>query len=698
MKPSSNRYTALRIILLFSIILVCYSNSLRNGWQLDDSQNILENPAIHIQNLQPETIKNTFYAEPTFNDKLYRPVASFTFALNWYFGQDNPFGYHVVNVLIHILVATFLFKVSVLLFQLPRSPSRPAKETLSIALLGAALWAVNPVQTQAVTYIVQRMASLGAMFFLLALWQYLQARFAATTTLQRLGHLFLCGLFFLLSLGCKENAITLIPTLLLVELIFLKRSEKFEKSLFVLLVLVNIFLFLAACYYIFNKGLLTSFFLPFGNRPFSIAERLLTQASILFFYISLLFFPDPSRLSIDHSFPISTSIWSPWTTLPSIIGIFLLIAISIVTRRKAPLASFAILFFIINHLVESTIIPLEMIFEHRNYLPSMFLFLAMADGLWRLVQYTASRLRLVHATLLLLIPFILIVSGLGTYARNFVWASEESLWADALKKAPNNARPWAKLGIIYGWQKEKSSENLRKSVALSLKATELDFPDVRFKAAFIDNIAKVYSRYGLLDESIRYSKKALEINDQFLLARTTLADTLQIKGDFFESLEQINIILAEPNINKRFHIIKSTILLWLGKPNQAVEENTKYMIRSKANKQLGYYSLGLSLTKAGNIERGYWFLKRAQRDQPKEIRIILGLVENRALAERPTEAQEFASQLLVLRDLPTIQNMLQTLRTDYTSPPIDIDLIVPFIVQAANEQVSKLTSRLTVQP
>ena len=76
----------------------------------------------------------------------------------------------------------------------------------------------------------------------------------------------------------------------------------------------------------------------------------------------------------------------------------------------------------------------------------------------------------------------------------------------------------------------------------------------------------------------------------------------------------------------------------------------------------------------------------------------MGLVENRALAERPTEAQEFASQLLVLRDLPTIQNMLQTLRTDYTSPPIDIDLIVPFIVQAANEQVSKLTSRLTVQP
>ena len=180
-----------------------------------------------------------------------------------------------------------------------------------------------------------------------------------------------------------------------------------------------------------------------------------------------------------------------------------------------------------------------MVFEHRNYLPSMFLFLALAAGFRQILNFTFTRFRLIHVTLVFFIPILLIANGLGTNSRNLVWASEESLWSDALKKAPDNARTWAKLGIIYGWQKEKNSENLRKSVALLLKSSELDFPDVNFKAALIDNIGKIYARYGLHKESIVYFYKSLEINDKFVIARVDLADSLQKLGRLDEALEEL---------------------------------------------------------------------------------------------------------------------------------------------------------------
>lgn len=678
-------------LLLVALISICYSNSLKNSWHLDDPQNITENPAIHLSNLHPENLLKTFFAHPSIDEKLFRPVASLSFSLNWYFGQNDPFGYHVINVIVHILTALFLYKTTILLLQSPRLKRRTTEEIFFIALLGVTLWSINPIQTQAVTYIVQRMASMGAMFFILALYHYSYTRLAAKSTQQRLLHLFLCGVFFLLALGCKENTITLIPTILLTELLLFERNDKFSQSIFSLILITNLILLVVASYFIYRQGYLNSFILPYGNRPFSIAERLLTQPSILLFYLSLLLFPNPSRLSIDHSFPVSTSIWAPWTTLPAIVCIVFLLTLGFFFRKKAPLVSFAILFYFINHLIESTIIPLEMIFEHRNYLPSMFLFPVLAYGLNHILLFTSNRLRLVHATLVTVIPILLIANGLGTYSRNLVWASEESLWADALKKAPDNARSWAKLGIIYGWNKEKSSENLRKSVALLQKASELNFPNVKFKAALLDNIGKTYARYGLYDDSIHYFEKSLEINNKFIMARIDLVDSLQKKGKFDTALNEINTILSTENINQRFHLIKSTILLWLNKPVEAMKSSRNYILESTSNKKLGYYLLGTSLTKAGYYERGRWFLQLAKKDRPTDIRITLSLLENYALSDRQDDAKKLAQVLLSTYDLPEVINMLQILENEYHSIPINIGIIAPFIIESAQEYLLNIS-------
>ena len=124
-------------------------------------------------------------------------------------------------------------------------------------------------------------------------------------------------------------------------------------------------------------------------RPFSPLERLLTQGRVLFLYVSLLLYPIPSRLMFLHDIDTSRSLFDPWTTLAAIIGIVLCLLFAALKAKKYPLLSFAILFFILNHLVEGTLIPLELIYEHRNYIPSMFFFVPIAFGMVRCLDYFA---------------------------------------------------------------------------------------------------------------------------------------------------------------------------------------------------------------------------------------------------------------------------------------------------------------------
>ncbi|SHI15209.1 Tetratricopeptide repeat-containing protein [Desulfofustis glycolicus DSM 9705] len=556
-------------------------------------------------------------------------------------------------------------------------------------MLSTCLWAINPIQTQAVTYIVQRMASMAAMFFIISIYHYVLAR-QTQVNRQTILHLILCVIFFLLALGCKENAVTLIPTLLLLELCFFKRNDRAAKIILAILVGATIFFFLAAFYYAIDRNLLQSFSEPIGSRPFSVKERLLTQPAILLLYLSLLFYPSPARLSIDHSFPLSTSLFQPWTTLPSILIVLILIVFAIIRFRKNPLLSFAILFFFINHIIESTIIPLELIFEHRNYLPSFFLFLPVAAGIRYLLNWSASSMRLVHAAIIVVVPLLLIMLGLATYTRNSAWASEESLWADALTKAPNNARPFAKLGEIYGWQKEKTPENLHTAVILLRKALERESPRTSFEAAIIGNIGKVYMNYGLLDQAVHYFQESVQQNPNFTTSRFDLAQVLTLQGNFTEALEQINLLIEENDQQGRFYNLRAMILLWLNRPDEAAHSAQQAMPRAFVNKQRYFYNIGVALSKAGHLDQGLWFLKRASQTFPQDRRILCSLIENRLLVGDRQGARQYSLQLLSGHGIVSLVSFLEQARTDYAAVPINVDLIKPVIVQTAMDTITDL--------
>jgi len=192
-------------VLLILLLLPIYSNTFHAAWQFDDNPNILENTRLHLSDLSPASLWNTFFA---------------SLALNWYAGQADTFGYHLVNIAIHILTAFMVFLAGRKLLQTPNLINRYNKEdAYFISLLSAILWAVNPIQIQAVTYIVQRMASMAAMFYISGIYFYIKGRLSSRGKTQLLFYA-ACFVSFVCSLMSKENAAMMPISLLLIEIIF----------------------------------------------------------------------------------------------------------------------------------------------------------------------------------------------------------------------------------------------------------------------------------------------------------------------------------------------------------------------------------------------------------------------------------------------------------------------------------------------
>ena len=693
MKPSS----ILPVFSLLTIIFLIYSGSFNTPWVLDDPPNITQNTRLRIDNLMPETLWQTLHAKPFAPGSLYRPVANLSFALNWYIGQDNPFGYHVVNLVIHILASIFLLQTIILLFRTPALEKYSPQDAFFIAMLATVLWSINPIQTQAVTYIVQRMASLAAMFYIWAMYWYLRFRLTDVPA-QRQLHLLLCGLCYLLSAGSKENGAILPLSLLALEFIFFSRpTEPVYQTTRKVFITVGIAIIPLGLWYCFRHHYFQNFFAPIGSRPYSLYERLLTEPGIVIFYLSLIFYPLPQRLSVDHGVTIAHSFFSPWSTLPAIVILFGLLLTAVLLRKKQPILSFAILFFFINHLIESTIIPLELIFEHRNYLPSMFLFMPVAAGLLYLLKIYSTQNRIIYGTILLFIPFLLIGTGWSTYLRNTVWASEKSLWLDAARKAPDNARAYAKLGELAGWNPERSPGQLALAIGYYQKALTGYSPRVSFKAAILGNMGEVFLMYGLYDQAIKNYTQSLALNPHFNNSQYGLAKALVMQGKFDDAFKQVALALQNDHFQSRFLNIGGLILLRQEKPEAALWSFQQAM-KISAVKEKYFFNLGVALSRAGYYNRARWFLELSSKAAPDDIKILFSLLENSIRQENQQKTIDVAKKIIRRFSVDYIESNLKNMENDYRIVPVSTELIAPAIHRQLREHIRQLITKPEVYP
>ena len=638
------------IFLLLVFVTLPYLNSLNCSWHLDDINNIVLNTPIHLEKLSLPAIKDTLFAHPTTpGTALYRPVSCLSFALNWFWGRDNVLGYHVVNIAIHLTTALFLYFTILLLLRSPVLNNRYKPNEHFIAAFATLLWAVNPVQTQAITYIVQRMASLSAMFFIIGVWCYLKARSDQVSGKKKLWFFLGSFLAYVLAIGAKENAAILPLSLFLIELFFLRTTTYNRKHVAIICVGGGIFTLGIALLF---AGPDVLFRLPnsYIDRDFTLGQRLLTEARIVLWYLGLLLYPAPFRLSIDHTVQLSTSLLSPPTTIVALATIAVLVITPFVLRKKYPIIAFAILFYLLNHAVESTVIPLELVFEHRNYLPSFFLFLPIA----LLIQFLLTRYKeqsLMYSIIVAFSTTLLLLSALGTIDRNRAWKTEETLWSDALAKSPGNARPYINLAFYY------------KNIGLLPKAFELCSLSLdKNSPTPWKNTLRAYNNMGDIMARTGNHNKAIFFFDQAIaLAEAHKDDTFRseaifnkvqsqwFSGNTESAMETMSGLIKKFPNDGRFQLLYGEMLISLDKTEDGLAALGRAI--SSLNKKEGEYPvalLDLSLVygKLGNAGKASWFLNAARHfDAPAPL-TNLCLLEHSIRAKEPAKG-EIAFQALL---------------------------------------------------
>jgi len=559
---SQRKRSVLTCVFLGVLLAIIYGNSLHGEWHYDDVDIILHNPSVHLHHLSLQDIRNTFY----YKSAMYRPVTCLTFGLNHYFGGVNVFGYHLVNLGIHCIAAVFLFLFLSRCLRLPTVAKRYESRAYSIALVATVLWAINPVQVLAVSYVVQRMASLAGMFYVMAMYFYLRGR-THHTRRTSITYYFLCCACTVLAFGSKENAVMLPLSLFVFDLFLIQGVTRttLKKN-------GKVFLILAALYGIgiFLSTDMSAILSGYETRPFNLSERLLTEGRVIFYYISLLLYPIGSRLTFLHDIEISRSLFQPWTTLPALVLLASTVVYALVISRKRPLVSFCIIFFFLNHLIEGTFIPLEIIYEHRNYVPSLLFFVPVAICIMFFIDYFASRRSILWLTVVSLV-FILAAQGHTVYVRNTVLRWEFTLWVDNAEKSPNLSLVRNNLGRLYLYYGLFPGALHEFTAALELD----NYQNILSKSVIHCNLGQLFLKTGNNDRALSHFIRSLAICPGFAEPLSGIALINLRRGDPAAALYYIERACQKDPTNAEVHEYAGIILLRLGRFSEAYDKAKK---------------------------------------------------------------------------------------------------------------------------
>jgi len=461
-------YLYLRLLLIVVAGMAAYSNTFHVPFNFDDTANILNNPVV--------TEFNFARFKEAFNSR--RAFGVVTFQLNYFLSGSNVFGYHLANIAVHITASLLVYAMISLLCKTPYWEKHAAADVpLPVPFFTALLFAVHPVQTQAVTYIVQRFASLATLLYVAAIACYLKMRICQQGTersrYKELGWMTGVLLSGFLAIYTKETAYTFPVAILLVEILFFdwNRSKVLKLGLGGLAVVTAVLIRILSGNVSLSDYIAHMDGITRVQTISSRSEYLFTQFRVICTYLRLLFLP--ANQSIDYNYTLSHSFFE-WRVVLSFLLLLTIFLFSLwllhVSRGGNPylrLSTFGILWFFLTLTIESSILPIiDLIFEHRVYLPSIGFFLAMSAMALRFGSNPGngySGQRVVYG--LLAISFVLAAT---TWKRNLVWADEVTLWSDATRKNPESARSWNNLGgaLIKQREGEKALRALIKSIEL----------------------------------------------------------------------------------------------------------------------------------------------------------------------------------------------------------------------------------------
>lgn len=486
--------------------VLAYRNAFGTPFIFDDITQILENTK--IQSLQWPW---------AFIENNRRPLLYASLALNFHSGAFNPFTYHVFNLRVHILAGIMLFFLVRKTLLLPVIKSGLRDNANLLALASAVLWLLHPVHTQAVTYIIQRAESLMGLFFLSAMYcssQYL--------TSKRSFWLVAAGISALLAGLTKEVTLVLPLMVLFYDRTFISKdfrtAWKDHRPLYTALsftLAVMIYLYLTTK----PEERLTA---GFGMQGMSPLVYLINQPAVILHYAGLTLWPHD--LVFDYEWPPVTQLH---VLLPSIVVLLSWVIVLAVAYRRYRGFSFLLLSFLVLLLPSSSVIPLkDLIFEYRLYLSLSCWAVASVLVLHFLTERFVNQ-RNRKAFFVVFVAAIALILGGLTYQRNKIYADEETVWHDVIRKQPFNARAFNNLGeyLMRHGRDEEAKPYFLQALALNTS-----YPDVYV------NLATVVGKEGHPEEAIEYAKQALALDPHFPVAENNWGSALSQMGRYSEAI------------------------------------------------------------------------------------------------------------------------------------------------------------------
>jgi hypothetical protein len=569
----------MHIACLVFLVLLTYANTLNAPFQWDEGTFLIGNPIVKDLHyfLHPLDAAGMEHYDALAN----RYIGYLTFALNYHVHRFSVAGYHAVNISVHIANTILVYFLVLLTFRTPFM--KASAHTLvgggaPIAFFSAALFAVHPVQTEAVTYVFQRFASLVAFFYLLSLTAYVKSRLSEGRR-QRLFYFIVSFTSAVLAMKTKENAFTLPLVVALYEVCFFRGPLK-KRLLYLVPVLLTLLIIPVTLISLAGAPG------PYASKEFSRGDYFFTQFRVIVTYLRLLFFPANQNIYYDypvyHSF-FSVPVFLSFIFLAALFGL----GIYLVTRkpglgtrdsglvkdasgsfslgqslvpspqsRSLRFLGFGILWFFITISVESSIIPIPMIIcEYRIYLPSVGLIMSVVAGAFMLLTSAVRPSRFAHYYSGILLAILVLAIGslsIATYLRNDLWGDKIKLWEDTAEKSP--AKAWVHLSLGKNYKDSKMFDRAAEQYLIAIKLK----PDF---AAAHNNLAVAYASQGLWDMAIAEFQATLRLMPDFPAAHYNLGlaysargqsdkaaeeyqNALRLKPDFLEARQRLNDIAS----------------------------------------------------------------------------------------------------------------------------------------------------------
>ena len=597
------------IVLLLGILV--YSNTFAIPFAFDDIPNITDNFVVKdiSRIIGPQILREN------------RPVTQLTFALNYRVHGFAVAGYHAVNLAIHLLNAVLVYWLTLLTFRTSRAATHPAPEDGRppfpagwVPLFTALLFVSHPIQTQAVSYIVQRSASLATFFCLLSLIAYIRARGDDTPPRARYAFFAAAVVSAALAMKSKETAFPLPVVVLLYEFLFFAGDVR--KRVFSVLALLLTMLIVPLSYSVLRGvSVLDSVRGIAEAAGISPGDYLTTQFRVVMTYLRLLLFPVNQNL--DYDYPLFRTFWDPQVVLSSLcLGGILSGAIYLLYRSSRTAGSdrwgyrviaFGVFWFFVTLSVESSVIPIaDVINEHRLYLPSIGFFLAAGAGAALIRTRLADRSTVVAGAFIPLLVIAVTGLSLAAYARNGVWRDAQTLWEDVVKKSPAKVRPRYNLGEVYLNQGRFADAIREFQTALRLA------PD---QAQSHYNLGMAYQKQGRLEDAVGQYQRALALDPKLVKAHHNLGAIYQQRGYLDDAIREYKTAIGLNPALPASHYSLAVVYLTQGRLAEAIEEY-RTVIRLKPDHADAHNDLGVAYEDQGRLAEAIEQFRTAIGIQP----------------------------------------------------------------------------------